>query len=237
MTIHTYPSRLWGSACLLLFLLFGMGVRADHATAQAESSPPGELLDVEEKAWIQDNPTVTIGIWDLPPANFMENGVAKGYRVDLLETMLNRAGLKPTYRYLPLRDIIEGLREGEIDVSLSFIHTEERYTYLDYALHKVPVNIAIYARKSREDISDTASLERKVIASYQGYALDKALKKTFPDATIIQAEDKPGMFQLVATGKADFCVQERESLLITFDCWNKRRGLKSNLWDRIGLPP
>ena len=165
-------------------------------------------LSDEEKAWIKANPTVTVGIWNIPPANYMDDGIAKGYRVELLETMLLRAGLRPVYRNLPLGDIIKGLKEGEVDVSLSFIRTRERFEYLDYALHETPINMAIFARKGSMDISDTASLQGKVIASYKGYALDRVLRKVFPEATVIQADDKPGMFQLVATGEADFCVQE-----------------------------
>ena len=167
-----------------------------------------DQLSDDEKAWIEANPVVTVGMWDLPPANFMDNGVAKGYRVELLETMLYRVGLRPAYEFLPLGEIIKGLKEGAVDVSMSFIRTKERFEYLDYALHETPINTAIFARKGRADISDTASLQGKIIASYKGYALDKVLRKVFPEATVIQADDKPGMFQLVATGEADFCVQE-----------------------------
>ena len=189
----------WGF--LLVFLNLG----------EVQGNEPHVQLTIEERAWIKAHPAVTVGVWDNPPAQFSDDGVAKGYRVEMMEAMLYLAGLQPDYRFSPLNGVIKGLREGSIDIGMAFFKTSERSEYLNYALHEFQANFAIFAQTQRTDISDQTSLRDKTIGSYKGYGLENALKAFSPGSPVVQADDVKGMLRLVATGEADFCVQEISS--------------------------
>ena len=88
------------------------------------------------------------------------------------------------------------------------IHNEERAGFMYFSENVMNLQMSIFARTSRSDIGDAASLENKVIASFKGYGFEPVIKKLLPSAKIIRADDTEGMLRLVASGEADAAVQE-----------------------------
>ena len=88
------------------------------------------------------------------------------------------------------------------------IHSEERAGLMYFSENTMNLQMSIFARTSRSDISDAASLADKVIASFKGYGFEPVIKKLFPNATIIRADNTEGMLRLVASGEADAAIQE-----------------------------
>ena len=165
-------------------------------------------LTNEEQAWLKANPRISVGVSPIPPYMFAEKGKIQGYLVDMMDRLVNQIGLAADYSIKPIEDNLSRVKNGELHTILGMIHNEERAGFMYFSENVMNMQMAVFAGTSRSDISDAASLEDKIIASFKGYGFEPVIKKFFPDATIIQANDTAGMFRLVASGEADAAVQE-----------------------------
>ena len=168
-------------------------------------------LTPEEQSWLKENPRIGVGVSPIPPYMFSENGRAKGYLIDMMELLVNQVGLAANYSIKTIDENLSDVKSGEIHTILGMIHNEERAGFMYLSENVMNMQMSIFAGTSRSDISDAASLKDKVMASFKGYGFEPVIKKFFPDATIIQADDTAGMLRLVASGEADAAVQELHS--------------------------
>jgi signal transduction histidine kinase len=134
--------------------------------------------------------------------------VHTGYQVDILQAMLKKVRLKPTFSMMPLAGVLKTIKHGQADIALDLIQTEERSNNLLFSKQAFKMTLAIFAQVDRKELSSMEALRGKVIASYEGYGMEPALKRHLPGARIIRASVAVGMLRLVAVGKADAAVQE-----------------------------
>ena len=195
------------AACLLLGWLAAATAWAQAPHWKVSNAPTIELTEAE-RVWITANPVVRIGNPPMAPYHYVENGRHTGYQIEIMEAMLKRVGLQPSYSDISLGDLLDGMRAGTQDVILDPIYRKDREEFIAFSERGFDVTLGIFARYDRSDISNLASLQGKRIASYRGYALEAKLRKLLPDSSVIQADNVDGMLRLVASGAADFCVQE-----------------------------
>ena len=165
----------------------------------------------EEKAWLKANPRITVGISQLPPYMFAENGKIQGSLVDMMESLASPVRLTADFSMQPAAETMSKIESGQLHVALGLIHSQERAGFMYFSENVMGLQMSIFARTSRSDIGDAASLENKVIASFKGYGFEPVIKKLLPSAKIIRADDTEGMLRLVASGEADAAVQELHS--------------------------
>ncbi len=169
-------------------------------------------LTDEEEAWIQSNPTIKVGVHEIPPYIIFENNKVKGYYAGIFQEVLNTAGLKAEYSSpLPVGNVLEGMKRGQFDVALAMVVSPEREKYIDFSNHHQTLNVAIFAGADAGDITDLASLRTKTVATYSGCGLNGFIAENFDPAAIITGGDASEMMQLVENGKADACFQEQHS--------------------------
>ena len=166
-----------------------------------------ELTD-EEQAWLKANPRITVGFSPLPPYMFAENGKIQGSLVDMMESLVSQVRLTADFSMQPTAETLSEIESGQLHVVLGMIHSQERAGFMYFSENVMGLQMSIFARTSRSDISDAASLENKVIASIKGYGFEPVIKKFLPSTKIIRADDTEGMLRLVASGEADAAVQE-----------------------------
>ena len=162
----------------------------------------------EERDWLKANPLINVGVFSVPPYMFKENGKIQGYLIDIMEILVRQAGLTAEFSMQPLAETLTKVNSGQYHAIPGMIHSAERAGFLFFSKNVMNLQMSVFARSSRLDIHDVASLESKVIASYNGYGFEPVIKKYLPDAKIIRAEDAEGMLRLVASGEADAAVQE-----------------------------
>ena len=168
-------------------------------------------LTPEEQAWLKENPRIKIGLSPLPPYMFMENGRIQGYLIDIMEFLVSQVKLTADFSMQPTAETLPEIESGQLHVVLGMIHNQERAGFMYFSENVMGLQMSIFARTSRSDIGDAASLENKVIASIKGYGFEPLIKKFLPSAIIIRADDSEGMLRLVASGEADAAVQELHS--------------------------
>lgn len=143
---------------LVLALVATHGVRA------------AELTD-EERQWVADNPTVSVGVVsDNEPYSFFCNGRMLGWTIDVLERVEAETGLTFDLRMGTWPELFRSFRAGGIDALADISMTPERETYIEFtdAYHQrrtvvfqnaetplpVPVDIESLAKRSVGVIKD-----------------------------------------------------------------------------------
>ncbi|NQT68042.1 MAG: transporter substrate-binding domain-containing protein [Desulfobacteraceae bacterium] len=168
-------------------------------------------LTKEEREWQELNPRINVGVSPIPPYMFAENGRIQGYLVDMMQILVGQAGLTADFSMQPIAAVLPKVESGQLQAVLGMIHSEERAGFMYFSENVMGMQMSIFARSSRSDISDVAYLENKTIASFTGYGFEPVIKKYLPNARIIRADDTEGMLRLVASGEADAAVQELHS--------------------------
>lgn len=69
---------------------------------------------------------------DYPPYYFQENGIWKGLSVELMNVLLKEAGYSITYKEIPWKRALNGMRTGNIDAMANLSITEERSEYIHF---------------------------------------------------------------------------------------------------------
>lgn len=169
------------------------------------------ILTPEEQTWLAEHgPKVSVSLFNVPPLQIEQDGNFTGYQVDILDMVLQKAGLQPIYTFKPLAKVVDDLKEKRTEIALDFILTEERGKIVFFSKKKFDIYMGIFAQKKRIDLNSVEALSKAVIASYHGYGFEPRLKRHLPDAEIIRADDAQGMFRLVASGKADAAIHSLE---------------------------
>lgn len=119
----------------------------------------GLIIDLtEEKQYIENNPTLNIGTYNVPPYIFSKQDKASGYIIDIANEVFSRLNIKPNYsEMLPLNKKLESLKIKELDVSLGLIENSKRKEYLDFVDVPLGLQIGIYARSDNREITNSKS--------------------------------------------------------------------------------
>ena len=164
---------------------------------------------IEEKAWIKQHPQLKVGTYHAPPYIYVEFGEPKGYLVDIVRQVFERANLTPEFtEILPLKTQLEMLQANKIHVGVGFIKTEARKKFLHYTRTPMDLQIGIFTRSDGPEYLNEKSLNGLTIASYHGYGLAEKYMRKYQDIKIVNADDADGMMKLVSRGKADVAFQE-----------------------------
>lgn len=171
---------------------------------------PLDLSD-EERAWIAANPTIRVGAYPLPPYMQAQDDRADGYLVALFEAVAARAGLRTEFRFQPLGRVIDDIADGRLDATLAVNPSPERKALMHLSASTGRFVLEVFARKEARDIDGVESLAGKTLASYRGYSWNDRYPELLPRTRILIAADVEEMFGMVADGRADAAIFERES--------------------------
>jgi diguanylate cyclase (GGDEF)-like protein/PAS domain S-box-containing protein len=100
------------------------------------------------------------------------------------------------------------LRDGEIDVMLNIVSTQERRKYLDYTTPYLEAEAGIYSHKDIQDIHSLNDLAGMRVAVPKGFFVEELLKRHYPDIKLVLLEDSQKCLEAVAFGQADATVGE-----------------------------
>ena len=162
-----------------------------------------EVFTEEEKAWIENNPIVKVGVEaDWAPIDFAKEGKHKGISNEYLKLIAQTTGLKFDIEIDLWKNNLQKMKEQTIDLLPALYYTDERSTYMQYS--KAYFEILDYFF-IRDDINATSmdDLEGKVVAIPQGDARIDILKKNFPHLKILTVPSFNDAIDAVLEQKAD----------------------------------
>ncbi len=197
-----------------VLLLFGIGfARAD--VAGVPSAPVAQQIPLteQEKSWVQEHPHIRVhNETDRPPFNFTENGQPRGYAIDFMNLVAQRAGLTVDYVTGPPREAyLPMLRAGQIDVLLTIIRTSGREQEFLFTPPFVRIGPAILGRKDKP-YGNLEQLAGKTVAIPNGFLFQEFVQRNYPQIAVLGAKNTLAAIQAVARQEADAALGERAVL-------------------------
>lgn len=147
-----------------------------------------------------------------PPFDYMEDGVAKGFEVDLLDMIAEKLGL--TCEYLPqmkFETLIPLIKAGgKADVGVSnFTITDERKEEIDFTDPYIDSNQGIVVKSGAEKTTIEALNAEGVQVTCQTATTGEAwARENLSKATIVPLDDPVTSVTGVSTGLYDACVAD-----------------------------
>ncbi len=162
-----------------------------------------KVLSPEERQFIASLPVLRVAMQAVgaPPYEVVgADGQISGFQAELLARLAVPLGLrlKPVV-YATWPEVLTALREGQADIVLTLKVTQQRLSFLEFALGTVPQPSALFARVGTAVPVSTArmALERE-------YASNDYVARQFPKASIVPAPSTIEALRAVADGRADY---------------------------------
>lgn len=152
----------------------------------AQTSIAQDVLSEEERAWVDENPTITSTFKDgIAPIEFLNDGKPAGFSVDFLLLVASKVGLEIEFvQGLIWTDQLELLKRGEIDVAHNLLMTDDRQYEMDFTAPYLDMPMYYFAKVGTDKINTVDDLEGKVLGSVKGWASTEQYKKRHPEVNI-----------------------------------------------------
>lgn len=124
---------------------------------------------------------------DIPPLSFEEDGIVKGFFLDVFREVARRAGFEITLTLYPLKRLEVYLQSGEVDGAIAMVHTKEREEYLVYSPLPIMVSrLLVFVKKGREfPFTSINDLKGKKIGVIRGWKTENLeLEQAIREGTI-----------------------------------------------------
>ncbi|PPI83693.1 ABC transporter substrate-binding protein [Marinobacter maroccanus] len=137
------------TAALLMALVFPVGAQQGTETVEAL--------------------TVTVGANHAPPYRIIQGGERTGLYVDIFEEIAERLGWNVHYREAPFRRVLRMVQQGEVDVMLGPLETEERAELMEFVAPAFPPERRLFFYLNKEHrIERYADLYGRAIGVLEG---------------------------------------------------------------------
>ncbi len=139
--------------------------------------------------------------WD-PPFEFEENGVAKGFNVELLQTIGQTMGIAVDVRLGDWPEVRQQLESGQIDAVTGMYYSTERDKQVDFSTVVSYISYGLFTRQG-SSIRNLNDMQGKEIIVQDGYLMHDYLIENKITPHIIVAHSAPEALQLLASGEHD----------------------------------
>ena len=182
------------SALIILLCLIPLPAAAEQIT-----------LTAAEKAFLADHPVIRVGNeMDWPPFDFVENGKATGYSIDLLNLIAEKTGLQ--FQYIngyTWDELLEmGFRQ-EIDVFPAMWKTARRKRHFNFSEPYIDTPYILVIHEDEPEISGINSLKGRTLTGIKGFASTEQVKQHYPEINIVEVNSAVEGLRQVSYGKAD----------------------------------
>lgn len=142
------------------------------------------------------------GDWNYPPFEFIENGEAKGFNVDLMKAISRVMGLEIDLELYNWKKVTEELAAGQIDIITGMNYSKDRDKIYDFCKINLKVFPSIFVRKESTIKSLSDLKNREVIVQNGDIMHDYALKH-LGNSKLIVVESHLEAVKLLSSGKHD----------------------------------
>ncbi len=189
-----------------------------QGAADSLLSPPADLLDADERAFLAKLPAIRVGL-NLPDNRPYEvidgNGEISGIQIEILTHVALALGLRlEPVVVASFPDALKALQQRRIDMMSTVGYEPSRKPYMAYTLGTAPNPGVIIGREADNRFDAMASLNGRRVAIERDYIAAWYVRRTYPDALVSEHPDSATALRAVALGEDDFYVG---SLLMATD--------------------
>ncbi|MDY0087897.1 MAG: basic amino acid ABC transporter substrate-binding protein [Coriobacteriia bacterium] len=193
---------------LALMLAFGaMGLAGCGGGAKEPADEGGET---PEFTLIQEGTIIAGSDTAFPPFEFIEDGVTKGFDVDIVAAIAEELGLKSEFKTYNFDALIVGLQSGtEFDMIASAMTiTEERAQQIDFSDPYIDSNQSLTVRND-QDVTKLADLKGGKLGVQSGTTGEKYARDNAPEgATVVPFENILQAMQALQAGELQGVVND-----------------------------
>ncbi len=215
--------RLLRVLVLLPVLLIWPAVNAAASPIKQEAALTGQEL-----GWLKNRMgVVTVGIAFVPPHTLAqdEHGNYRGVAMDFLTLIEQKLPLRFKTRFYPSYSaMLEGARNGEVDMVFAASATPEREEYLTFTSPYTFLANKIFVRKTAQGFEDLDELSGKTVAVIRSTAIAEHLRLLNPDIKLLELKSARDLMLAVSSGNADAAVS-----VVASAWWHIKREGISNL--------
>lgn len=141
---------------------------------------------------------------NLPPYNFNEDGLQKGFSIDYMNLIANKLAIEVQYVQGNWDNFLNMLENNDLDLMLNVLKSKKRekkflFTSKPYASSP----LAMLTRLDHKDVHTFKELEGETMALVKGYHSYDRVKNNYPKINIYPTTNTYSMIEAVATKKAD----------------------------------
>jgi PAS domain S-box-containing protein len=160
----------------------------------------------EEQAFLQDHPTLTLGIdtaW--PPFEFVdENGAYAGIASDIMKRVAETLGVEIFPQTdLSWSEVLDRARAGTVDVLPMLQATDERMEYLDFTRPYISYPIVIMTEDDAPFINGIDGLRGLRVGVVENYSIQGYMERDHPEITLVLQPNLETMLRALADGEID----------------------------------
>ncbi|MEH6549874.1 MAG: transporter substrate-binding domain-containing protein [Pseudomonadales bacterium] len=151
----------------------------------------GDLLTLEEQAWLSAHPTIRHGVMDdsrqhEPFEYFDDAGNYQGLTSDYIEILEEKLGLRFEPRRMDgFRELGDGLRYGELDMSSYLPKSGFWVTQVEFSSSIISMPIVLLGRLDASLIPGLQALDSEVVAVEGGSRAHQLMQRDYPYAQIL----------------------------------------------------
>jgi len=181
----------------------------EHAITETKIQYNRKILGLSpyEIHWLENQEPIVVGVpTDYLPFDYYTNGEYEGVAGKVFQRLAEITGIQ--YRVVrgSFDEMYEKALRGEVDV-LNMAKTVDRQELFDFPKSFSKERDGIYGNDSQEPITSLYELEGKRVAVIKGFWHEELLNKNLINPKIIKTEDIMSSLALVASGKADFFIE------------------------------
>ncbi|MBT4638835.1 MAG: transporter substrate-binding domain-containing protein, partial [Deltaproteobacteria bacterium] len=166
---------------------------------------PDISFTADEKAWLIKNPVWKIANeLDWPPFDFAEDGVPKGYTIDLVNLALKKIGVQVEWiNGYTWSELMDRFHAGDIDILPALYKTEERKKYIAYTYRYASNPSVLVTHSDNHNITSLDDLKGKKIASVLSYSISDKIAHFYPQIERLPAKNSKEALQMVSDGRTE----------------------------------
>ena len=164
-------------------------------------------LSIAEILWLENQDPIVVGVAsDYLPFDYYGNGEYEGVAGKVFQRLTEITGIKYEVVQGSFDEMYAKALQGEVDV-LNMAKTTDRLELFDFPQSFSKERDGIYGNESQEPITSLYELEGKKVAVIKGFWHEELLKKNLRKPVIIETDDIMSSLALVASGEADFFIE------------------------------
>ncbi|MBF0371472.1 MAG: transporter substrate-binding domain-containing protein [Magnetococcales bacterium] len=173
--------------------------------------PTLNTLIPEERAWLEQHPTIRIAINDQwPPMDFVsQDGLPHGIGVDFIQALNRRLGNVLQIFPGPWKQIYGDVQAGRLDALMDITPRPDREHLFHFTRPYIQVPHSIFARRDDPQAGTLKGLSGQSVAVEKGFFIVSVLKKEFPEIRVKEYPKTLDALQAVSKGKADAYIGNR----------------------------
>lgn len=172
---------------------------------------PGFSLTVEEMAWLDAHPEITIAInqaW--PPMDYIDaQGTPQGIGVGFIKALNTRLNGRLKIVPLPWREMYAAVKEKRIDALMDITPRPDREPFFNFTKPYVSVPHSIIAPKDVPYYEDISQLQGKTVGVEHGFFIVRVLREKYPAIRVKLFDTTSDALDAVSKGVTDAYIGNR----------------------------